>query len=247
MIFQLYYMASVYALKIDSELNEDLYQILINKTSTDKRNKIQKFARRDDKLRCLYADLLTRYILIRYLGFKNDAISFIYSSYGKPFIDGLKDVHFNISHSGEWVVCAIDEKPVGIDIEYIAPVNLEIAETYFSNSEKEQLFALKQSEQLHFFYELWTFKESYLKLIGEGLSAPLDSFSISIDQGKNVVLKSSTEAPATFFFKQYNLDIQYMMAACALSDAFENVALLSMQEINVFFSDAMGSIYSGGR
>ena len=229
-------MAQIYALKIDGELDESSYQFLNNKTSVEKKNKIENFVRREDALRSLFADLLTRYILIQNLGLKNEAISFKYSSYGKPFVEGFSDVHFNISHSGEWVVCAMDEKPVGIDVEYIAPVDLHIAETYFSNSEKEQLFALKQSEQLHFFYELWTLKESYLKFKGEGLSIPLDSFSISNVGKRNIVLKCETETLATIFFKQYDLDAQYKMAACALSDTFENIVLLRMQQINIFFN-----------
>jgi 4'-phosphopantetheinyl transferase len=43
--------------------------------------------------------------------------------------------HFNISQSGNWVVCATDNHPVGIDIEQIQPIDFQIVNSYFSKKE----------------------------------------------------------------------------------------------------------------
>ena len=36
---------------------------------------------------------------------------------GKPFFPGHEDLHFNLSHSGELALCALDGAPVGADIQ----------------------------------------------------------------------------------------------------------------------------------
>ncbi len=228
-------MPRIYAVKLDFELREDTYQLLIQKVSAGKRARIEKFARREDKIRCLYAGLLTEYALVRYWNFKKGSISFLTSSFGKPYVEGTNNVHFNVSHSGEWVVCVVDEQPVGIDVERIVPVDLQIAQAYFSNTEKENLFALERSEQLHFFYQLWTLKESFLKLVGKGLSIPLDTFTIAIDPENSITISECVENTAAVYFKQFDFDPGYAIAACAMSDSFENVVSLSVQEINLFF------------
>ncbi|MCL0028295.1 hypothetical protein M1M88_01070 [Peptococcaceae bacterium] len=46
-------------------------------------------------------------------------MSFVENDYGKPFLKNTNDLYFNVSHSGEWVVCAIHHHPIGIDIEQV--------------------------------------------------------------------------------------------------------------------------------
>ena len=56
--------------------------------------------------------------------------------YGKAYISNHSDIHFNVSHSGKYVACAIADTPVGVDIEYNDPeIDLNIAKLYFFNSE----------------------------------------------------------------------------------------------------------------
>lgn len=227
-------MIRVYALKIDAAPGEALYQSLLTKVGPEKKAKIEKFLRQEDALRCLFADLLIRYILTQHAGLKSENISFGYTSYGKPFLKGFENTHFNVSHSGDWIVCATDDKAIGIDIEKIAPIDFEVAESSFSRKECEQLFSLSPVEQTNFFYDLWTCKESYLKLNGMGLSAPLDSFTINIEESGAVSLASETEVSQHVFFKQYDIDANYKLAICALNDSFGDVVFLSPEEISSF-------------
>jgi len=224
-------MAQVYALKLDSELSEAAYQLLITKVAGEKRNKILSFFRKEDALRCLFADLLIRYILAQDAGLKNEDIVFEYNYYGKPSVAGLDGFQFNISHSGEWIVCITDKDPVGIDIELVAPIDMGVADAYFSNNEKERLFALEPAIQLPLFYELWKLKESYVKWNGGGLSIPLNTFSIIVDEGKNIRLQSVAGAPTQVFFKQYDIDERYKMAACSIAPSFRDIVAVSMREI----------------
>ena len=87
---------------------------------------------------------------------------------GKPFLVGHPDIHFNISHSGETAVCAIESVPVGVDIE-CAPekLDLELVNAIFSTSEAA-LIKASLCPAMEFAL-LWTRKESLLKCTGEGL------------------------------------------------------------------------------
>ena len=60
--------------------------------------------------------------------------------YGKAYISNHENIHFNLSHSGKMVLCAISDMEVGADIEYIdAGIDLNIARHYFYNSEYENI------------------------------------------------------------------------------------------------------------
>lgn len=228
-------MAQVYALKLDEELNEPLFHVLISKISLDKKERVEKFFRKEDAVRCLLADLLIRYILIKNFRLHSKDISFQYTAYGKPSLKSFDNIHFNVSHSGKWIVCVTDDQPVGIDIELIKPVDLEIAEHYFSAAEKQQLFSFPASKQTSFFYELWTLKESFIKQHGKGLSIPLDSFSVLPDGKDHILFMSEAEMQNTVFFKQYELDGHYKMAACSIRDSFDAIQRISRGDVIGFF------------
>ncbi|MDR1059826.1 MAG: 4'-phosphopantetheinyl transferase superfamily protein, partial [Clostridiales bacterium] len=95
-----------------------------------------------------------------------------------PAIAGLP--HFNISHSGRHVVCALCDAPVGIDVEIVRPIDMNIANRFFSADERGRLFSEPADGhgRLELFYSIWTRKESFIKMTGEGLSRPLGSFSV---------------------------------------------------------------------
>jgi 4'-phosphopantetheinyl transferase len=228
-------MARVYAIKLDEELSEASYQLLLGKVSDEKRAKIQKFYRRQDSIRSLFGNLLIRYLLIKQKGLSNAAISFSLSTYGKPSVVGSDDLHFNIAHSGDWVVCVMDKHPVGVDVELITPIDMGVAETYFSAWEQKTLLALPENEQIALFFELWTLKESYIKLKGKGLSIPLSDFTISAGEQITITVEPGTETPPSVFFKQYELDPRYKMAVCGSENRFEDIVLLKMQEIIAFW------------
>jgi len=57
----------------------------------------------------------------------------------------------------------------------------ELAEQFFSPSEIKSLQQADPLDRLDRFYRCWTRKEAFVKAHGEGLSIPLDSFSVSID------------------------------------------------------------------
>lgn len=173
-------MVDAYILKIDTALEKEEFARLLNCVSEEKRERILRFHRSEDAQRTLLGDVLSRYALCKRFNLQNKDLVFGVNEYGKPLLPGFQDAHFNISHSGPWVVCAVDDKPVGIDVEIIKPMDFKIAERFFSKDEYHSLMDQPEEMKLNYFYRLWTLKESYIKAEGKGLSIPLDSFSISI-------------------------------------------------------------------
>lgn len=88
---------------------------------------------------------------------------------GKPFFKS-SDMEFGISHSGELAVCALSERPVGIDVEELREIrNVNgLAARFLSKA--EQYYVTHSANMSEAFLEVWTKKEAYLKFKGTGIS-----------------------------------------------------------------------------
>lgn len=92
---------------------------------------------------------------------------------GKPFFQGFPGRYFNLSHSGAWVVCALSDHPVGVDLQAHRQVPVRVAR-HFTPGEQGWL----ETQPDAAFFDLWVKKEAYLKAVGTGLTRRLDSFSV---------------------------------------------------------------------
>lgn len=89
---------------------------------------------------------------------------------GKPRLPEGPD--FSLSHSGDCAMLAVcAAAPVGADIEEVRPelATPPSAERWFSERERTQLASLAGADRTRRFFELWTFKEAYLKAKGESM------------------------------------------------------------------------------
>jgi len=103
---------------------------------------------------------------------------------------------------------------LGVDIEEIKQIDMKIAERFFSPQEYRDLMEQQVSQQLEYFFKLWSLKESYIKAEGKGLSIPLDSFSFSFDN-EEISLSLHREVDYNnYCFRMYNVDPSYKMALC---------------------------------
>ncbi len=165
------------------------------------------------KLQTVSGELLARYAVGQFLNKPDQQIELIFGAKGKPHIGNLPDVHFNISHSGHYVVCAVAQNEIGIDVERIREVNLRIAERFFSPSEIDDLMTCEEETRMQYFITLWTIKESYLKAIGRGLTQHLNSFTI-VKNDYSYLLTGNEEAQM-YGIETRQLNHEYMMAVCA--------------------------------
>ena len=115
----------------------------------------------------------------------------IASKKGKPFLINELSLFFNNSNSHEICVYAFSrDAEVGIDIEKIRELP-DIDQLIEKNlTSREKAYFLKNSDhKLSLFFQFWTFKESYLKAIGEGMRLTPENLEFSLDDG-NITLRS---------------------------------------------------------
>lgn len=217
-------MINVYAINIKKdEINDATFNNLMSLLDINKQERIRNFLHHEDAIRTLLAEVLIRKIICDDLNIINKDIAFGKNEYGKPFLKNVNDFHFNISHSENWVVCATSRYEVGIDIEYVKPIDFEIAKRYFSKDEYRDLMIRKFDQRLSFFYDLWTLKESYIKAVGKGLSIPLNSFCFIISQAGKIQGDKSLDG---WIFKQYNIERDYKMSVCSAEKDFLNYVII---------------------
>lgn len=92
------------------------------------------------------------------------------AEFGKPFFPDLPERQFNLSHSGPYALCALDSRPVGVDIQIIGPHRPRILQRVCSPAERDWLET--QPDLWTAFAQLWALKESRAKYTGAGLTSP---------------------------------------------------------------------------
>ena len=208
-------MITIYAVNISKPLPDVQFHSYLQKIPEDKQKRIQAFLRREDATRALIGQILLRIIIQDMLGIPGNVISFEQNKYGKPSLKNNEGFHFNLSHSGDWVVLAVDSRQIGIDVERI--MDIDVAKRFFSPREYNDLIARPAALRIEYFFDLWTLKESYIKAIGKGLSQPLDSFAMVFEKGKIRIIKDDSKE---WFFRQYPIAPGYKLSVCAASDNF---------------------------
>ncbi len=155
-----------------------------------------------------------RCLLGSYLQIPPELISFTYNKNGKPALapEHESSLSFNLSHSGDWAVFAITTgSEVGIDIEFVDTELdfMQIANSYFSVSEQEELKNSLPEKKRSKFYHLWTQKESNLKLQGTGFSVDFSkakktpasnttTFNVAVDHVATIA-SNMVAKPITFY------------------------------------------------
>ncbi|MCL2592691.1 MAG: 4'-phosphopantetheinyl transferase superfamily protein [Defluviitaleaceae bacterium] len=168
-------MLKVVILEIIPELNQEEFNILLPLVTAEKQGRINKYRSFQDARNCLLGDILTRYEICSHTGLFNNHLTFSSTENGKPCLADRPNIHFNISHTGNYVACAISNEPVGVDIEIIKLISPKIAERFFT---QDEIAYIDTTEDVFRFYEVWTKKESFIKFKGKGLHMPLSSFSV---------------------------------------------------------------------
>ena len=150
------------------------------------RDRAERFRMGELRRRWVVARAALRTILACYASMRPSDVRFEFEANGKPILaspqirDGL---HFNLSHSGDRALVGVsDFGPIGVDLECKKPIRYwrEVAQRFFSACEVRQLESIPETEQLSAFYRCWTRKEAVIKASGEGLSARLDAFDVSL-------------------------------------------------------------------
>lgn len=219
----------IYAVNTENNINEFFYNKFLSLIDNEKRIKILRFIHSEDVLRSLIGDITIRSTICNKLHIKNKEIKYKFNEYGKPEFINNK-IHFNISHSGKWVVCIIDYMPIGIDIEKKAPLDYsEISKKFFSDAEYK--YILHKNNCLEEFYNIWVLKESYIKMKGKSIGLPLDSFSVVSWDKSDIRFTEGYNKYLNCYFYRYNIDKDYSLAVCACHNCIPNLIEKSYQEL----------------
>lgn len=188
-----------------------------DKTNTPQYSSDEYVYRHD---RVLFRDALIRYaILSKYGGAVNDIPVIIgKDSWGKPFcISPATNICFNISHSGRWIVCAVAEQPIGIDVQQIIPLSIHqqkcMSQKILTHS--EQMICWESSLIDFNTYLHWRFsmKECCVKAVGLGLRYPFNTISLTGGPNQFIWIDPTGKV---FFIRNYSLDSKHTLSVCSL-------------------------------
>lgn len=217
-------MIELYSFNIeDKEISREQYERFLSLISEEKRERINKFKRHEDKLRSLFGEVITRIEISKKLLCKFSEINFKKNEYGKLSAD--KNIYFNISHSGKFVIVGISDNEIGVDIEKYRDEShkiIELAKRYYTKQEYEYVLSFSSDEErVKAFYKLWTLKESYVKYIGKGLSIPLSSFAFEFKEDCIKVSKDDRYIE-NIRLENYNVEDSYMLSVCSDKSSYDD-------------------------
>jgi 4'-phosphopantetheinyl transferase len=164
---------------------KDLFGLLTN----DEANCALRFHFQRDANRFIIVRGVLRLLLSTYLQIPPEQVRFRYGTHGRPFLASDQNdsfLDFNVSHSNGLALLAFTRgRAIGIDLEYVRQdiAHEQVADYFFSQQEIASLKSLPQSLRPVAFFNCWTRKEAFIKATGEGLSRPLNQFSMSLIPG----------------------------------------------------------------
>ena len=129
--------------------------------------------------------------LKKYFEIENFKIEYMPS--GKPYLSSHKNIFINISNSSYAVACAVSKSEIGIDIERFRKYPEKILTRVLSDNELEY-FSNYSGDKNKLFFKFWTLKESYIKMIGDGLKFGLKNAEFEIPGFKSVFKNVASES-----------------------------------------------------
>ena len=198
--------------------NMELY---LSRLPIEEQARILQYSRLKDKQRALLGILTVFYMFQQYYPHINAKQWYRRDKRGRPYLEASSfwQGDFNISHAGNWVVCALIEKgKVGVDVEEIQPLDWATVLACLTTEERISLLRQTKENKWISFYEQWTRKEAIGKAIGTGLLTPAHIFS--------------REANRTWAIRHYRIDETHLCCVCASTGEFpEHVLYMNDTEI----------------
>ncbi len=194
--------------------DEELFSHKLKQVSKERRERVEACRLKGDRLRSLAGGLLLEELVRQYYYSPEDLSR---DEKGKLFLPGEDTFYFNLSHSGDYAACAISDCPVGVDIQQFRPVKDGLAKRFFQYQETEEIREAKGKRKEELFFRYWTAKESYIKLIGDGLKRELNSFSVCLESGRVEDVKEEQEDA---YLKEYFCLEDYAITIAARNNQF---------------------------
>ena len=153
---------AVYLVNVSEPIEPQVFWYLLSHIRSDKRERVLRQRIKQNADNMLVGEILAMVAIKRHFGIPLSEQHIVCYKNGKPYLDGFPDVHFNISHSGQCVVCAVCDVPVGIDIQEVVPYNPEVAKRVFSEDEIRQID--RSDDPNMEFTKMWAIMEARYKM-----------------------------------------------------------------------------------
>ncbi|MCQ6959020.1 4'-phosphopantetheinyl transferase family protein [Mucilaginibacter aquariorum] len=176
-----------------------------------------KYLQRKDHDRFIVSRGAQRIILGRYLSTPPEQLEFVLGDNKKPHLFGKdgNSLHYNLSHSGDWIVLAVASSQVGTDIEFIDDA-FKFQDILLDNFSKEEAAYINQENSTERFFTLWTRKEAILKATGQGLGEHLQITPVL--NGDHPLHSTLTGADKNWVSNSFNIQHGYI-GSVAVDDA----------------------------
>lgn len=185
----------------------------------ERKIKVENYRNIEDKRNSILGFLLLKYGLKHEYGINLQMLEWNYTKYGKPYFSEYPNIFFNISHSGEFIVCAIDQEKIGIDIQKIIDSKfLGVADVVCSINEKEKILYSIKPEKILTRY--WALKESFIKAIGTGMTDTMYNINFANKDEKFFEYKNKYFS----VFEKYD---------CVLSVCYSKKKSLNIKEVTI--------------
>lgn len=143
--------------------------------SAQRQARIERLVSEQGRVTSLLSGLLLAKVLSDRCRVDRGQLRYAYGEHGKPYLPEHPSCCFSLSHSGGYIALACGNEPVGVDIQQILPQK-EHALRFLHPAEQQNILdAQDRAEQ---FCRIWTMKEAYVKLTGEGMSRSFGSFNV---------------------------------------------------------------------
>lgn len=195
-------MTAVYYAKVFPLLEEDTFLQYLEKVEKRRREKLLHMKDQGSISHTLTAGCLLHKVLCKWTETDPECslpFEIGYGKEGKPYLLEKPEIHFNLSHSGGYVCCAIADMPVGVDIQKKTVVKSGIAGRFFTDADNQKLSECGEKEKTDLFFRMWSIKESFVKLTGKGLKQGMDSFEINWQKG--IILEEDKNEPSAYFME----------------------------------------------
>ncbi|MBQ7521638.1 MAG: 4'-phosphopantetheinyl transferase superfamily protein [Clostridia bacterium] len=192
-----------------SFLNDDtLFEKYYHNLSPYRKAKTDRYRHRKDKNLSVGAGILLGNFLQPF-GKQEKDMQYRFSENGKPFFCDF-DRYFSISHSKKMVAVSFSERETGCDIQYCdGKDNKKIAQRFFTSYEYDTVVSSQNLSET--FYRIWTVKESYLKLTGQGIGNGLNFFEVRFQNNHAELFRGGKKVPVDI--KEYRHK-NYWIAVC---------------------------------
>lgn len=172
-------MTELYIARVDELLDERIRQRYLPTVSRARQEKVKRRRGEAGQAASLGAGMLLRWALHRRNILEDETVT---DEWGKPWVKACPSLYMSLSHSGDYVVCALGDQSLGVDIQKIGPVRENVLQKCYSEEEQRIIQQVQGRDKERFFAWIWAQKESYMKAVGKGLAIPMKAFRICYSQ-----------------------------------------------------------------